>query len=318
MKKLVSLLLALSLLVLSADALAQGTWPAKTINVIVTHGAGGDTDYNARLLSRLLEQKLGVSVVVTNVVGSNGNIAMAQYKDGEKDGYTFVMTNTAALTGNEVTGISDFGYDAFEPVSIYGRQAGENIIVPVDAPYNTLEEMIAASQEKPGTISFGISTGGGVYIAANLLKYKGNAEFNFVDTGDGAARLAALLGGHVDATIVPYSTAAEYVEAGQVKAICTLLEESPALIPGIPAANDTVEGVVINTLYACLAPKGTPAEIVEAMNAAILDVVYNSEEYKKEVNSFNFQEPWALNVEETVAKLSDQRDLFMSVAEYLQ
>ena len=156
MKKLFAMLLALAMLITAASALAD--WPEKDITIICTHGAGGDTDYNARLMARYLEQKLGVSVTVTNVTGSNGNIAMNQYKDGDNSGYTFVMTNTAALVGNEVTGVSDFSYEAFEPVAIYGRQSGENIIVMADSPYNTLQDLIDASQAAPDTITFGIST----------------------------------------------------------------------------------------------------------------------------------------------------------------
>ena len=317
MKKLIVMLLALVLVASCSMAVAEN-WPPQTINMIVTHGAGGDTDYNARLISRLLEEKLGVTIAVSNVTGSNGNIALAQYKDGDNSGNTFVFTNTSALTGNEVTGVSDISYEDFEPVAIYGRQSGENIIVPADAPYNTLGELIEASKANPGSIRFGISTGGGVYIAATLLTYAGGAQFNVIDEGDAAQRLTALLGDHVDATIVPYANIGEYIEAGQIKALCTLLDTPPALIPDIPSASETVPEVVINTNYACLAPKGTDPAIVEALNAAILDIVYNSAEYKEEVNNYNKQEPWALNVEETIESLKEQRDLFMQYIEYLQ
>ena len=135
----------------------------------MTHGAGGDTDYMGRQLATALESELGVSVVVTNVTGANGATCMQQYKDGETDGYTFIATNTAALNGNEATGMVDFGYDAFEPVAVYGMQSGENIVVPADSPYNTLEELIEATKANPGQIKLGISTGGGVYILSCVL-----------------------------------------------------------------------------------------------------------------------------------------------------
>lgn len=305
----------------SSSASAEGTidWPTKTINFAVTHGAGGDTDYMARLLARKLEEKLGVSVVANNITGSNGAICMTEYKDGDTDGYTFVLTNTAALTGNEATGLSDFGYDAFEPVAIYGKQSGENILVPADAPYDTLEELIEASKANPGQIKFGISTGGGVYIASVILEQAAGAQFNIIDNGDAAERITSLLGGHVDVTIAPYSSAKEYIENGDMKSLCTLLEASPDLISDMPTAKDTgCPELVLNTLYACLAPKGTDPAIVEAMNAAILDIVQNDEEFKEEVNSFCFQEPYGLTVDETIAELEKQRELFMSYSEYLQ
>ncbi len=314
MKKLFALLLALCLLAASACAFAESGWPTRDITIICTHGAGGDTDYNARLMARYLEKKLGVAVTVTNVTGSNGNIAMNQYKDGDNSGYTFVMTNTAALVGNEVTGVSDFTYEAFEPVAIYGRQSGENIIVMADSPYNTLQDLIDASQAAPDTITFGISTGGGVYIAATILNANGLA-CNFMDQGDANSRLVALLGGNSQVTDAPYATVKEYIEAGQVKSLCTLLGERPTLIPDIPTASETVPDCVINTLYACLAPKGTDPAVVEAMNAAIMDITANDEEYAKECLNYNLQNPWSLSVEDTLTELKNQRDTFLKYIE---
>ncbi len=321
MKKVAAMALAgaMAMTMIPTTAMAAENWPEKTINFACTHGAGGDTDYMARLLARKLEEKLGQSVVVNNVTGSNGAICMTEYKDGDTDGYTFILTNTAALSGNEATGLADFGYDAFEPVAIYGKQSGENILVPADAPYDTLADLIQASKDAPGQINFGISTGGGVYIASVILAQAAEAQFNIIDTGDAAERLTSLLGGHVDVTIAPYSSAKEYIENGDIKSLCTLLEASPDLIPEIPTAKDTgCEQLVMNTLYVCLAPKGTDAAIVEAANAAIKDIVDNDPEWKEEVNSFCFQEPYCLSVEDTIAELETQRSLFMSYVDFLQ
>lgn len=295
---------------------ASTDWPSKTINVYMTHAAGGDTDYMGRQLATALEDVLGVSVVVTNVTGANGATCMQQYKDGDTDGYTFIATNTAALTGNEATGMVDFGYDAFEPVAVYGIQSGENIVVPADAPYDTLEDLITASQAAPGQIKFGISTGGGVYIQSCVLTNLGGAQFNIIDAGDGATRLTALLGGEVDATSLPYSTAADYIENGQLKSLCTCLSKAPDLLPDQPTASETIPELVIDTEYVLLAPKGTPAEIVEAMNAAILEAT-GTDEWKTMVNEYCLQNPFVLNVEDTVANLKEQRDLFMSFVDFL-
>ena len=294
---------------------AEG-WPSKTINIYMTHGAGGDTDYMGRQLATDLESVLGVSVVVTNVTGSNGATCMQQYKDGDTDGYTFIATNTAALNGNEATGMVDFGYDAFEPVAVYGIQSGENIVVPADAPYDSLGDLIEASKANPGQIKFGISTGGGVYIQSCVLTNLGGAQFNIIDVGDGATRLTALLGGEVDATSLPYSTAADYIENGQLKSLCTCLSKAPDLIPNHPAASDTVPELKIDTEYVLLAPKGTPAEIVEAMNAAVLEAT-GTDDWNTMVNDYCFQNPFVLNVEDTIANLKEQRDLFQSFVPFL-
>lgn len=323
MKKIFALILAVVMLLgmtacggSGKGSDAASSWPNKTINIYMTHGAGGDTDYMGRQLATALEGILGQSVVVTNVTGANGATCMQQYKDGEKDGYTFIATNTAALNGNEATGMVDFGYDAFEPVAVYGIQSGENIVVPADAPYDTLEELIEASKANPGQIKFGISTGGGVYIQSCVLTNLGGAEFNIIDVGDGATRLTALLGNEVDATSLPYSTAADYIENGQLKSLCTCLSKAPTLLPDQKAASETIPELVIDTEYVLLAPKGTPAEIVEAMNAAVLKAT-ETDAWKTMVNDYCFQDPFVLNVEDTIANLKEQRDLFQSFVPFL-
>ena len=295
---------------------AAADWPKENINFMITHSAGGDTDYMGRQLATALEGVLGQSVVVSNVTGSNGATCMQQYKDGDTDGYTFIATNTAALNGNEATGMVDFGYDAFEPVAVYGIQSGENIVVPADAPYDSLTDLIEASKATPGQIKFGISTGGGVYIQSCVLTNLGGAQFNIIDVGDGATRLTALLGGEVDATSLPYSTAADYIANGQLKSLCTCLSKAPDLLPDQKVASETIPELIIDTEYVLLAPKGTPAEIVEAMNAAVLEAT-STDEWKTMVNNYCFQNPFVLNVEDTIANLTEQRNLFQSFVPFL-
>ena len=302
----------------AADAAAD--YPNKTINIICTHGAGGDTDYNARLISRLLEKELGVSVVVNNVPGANGSIALTQYKDENPDGYTLIATNAMSLSTNEASGLSDYGYEAFEPVAVYGKQCGENLLVRADDPSNTLEELINASKEKPETIKLGIAMGGSSYVAALIMAQDKGAQFALVDAGgDGAERMTSLLGGHIDVTIAPYTLAKEYIESGKVKSICTLMSERLPAVPSIPTAKESgVPNLVIDTLYAILAPKGTDPAVVEKLNAAVLKIVNNSEEYKEAIKVYNFQEPYALNVQDSINRLKELREHMMSYAEYLQ
>jgi len=165
-------------------------------------------------------------------------------------------------------------------------------------------------------ITFGISTGGGVYIAATILNANG-LDCNFLDQGDANSRLAALLGGNSMVTDAPYATVKEYIEAGQVKSLCTLLGERPTLIPNIPTASETVPDCVINTLYVCLAPKGTDPAIVKMLNEAIMDITTNNAEYGEECLGYNLQAPWSLSVDDTIAELASQRETFLKYIDLL-
>lgn len=298
---------------------AVDNWPQKPITLIVTHGAGGDTDYNARLLARLLEKDLGQSVVVNNVTGANGSIALTQYKDAKPDGYTFIATNTVALASNEATGLTDYGYQSFEPVAVYGRQCGENILVRKDAPFNTVGEFIEASKNSPGQLKLGVAMGGSSYIASLIMEKKAGAQFAVVDAGDGGDRMTALIGNHIDATIAPYTLAKEYIENGQLKSLGTLLSERSEMLPEIPTAKESgIDELTVDTFYGVLAPKGTDPAIVAKMNAAILKIVNENPEYKEAIATYNYQAPWALNVDETKERLDQQRTHFMNYSQFLK
>lgn len=293
-------------------------YPEKPITMIVTHSAGGDTDYNARLLARLLEKELGQPVVPNNVTGANGSIALEQYKDGENDGYTIIATNSAALTGNKATGLSDFSFESFEPIAVFGKQAGENVLVPASSPYNNIKDLVEASKANPGQIKYGVSMGGAVYVSSVILDKSIGAKFNVVDVGDASQRMTSLLGNHVDVTSVPYSIGKEYVESGQLKSLGTLFSKRVDLLPEIPALSETYPELYFDTLYVILAPKGTDPAIVEKLNKATLNIVNTNPEYKAEVEKMNFQSPWALDVAATKAELQKQYDHLMEFAQYLQ
>ena len=301
----------------NTSSVDMSKYPDKPINMIVTHAAGGDTDYNARLLARLMEKELGQPVVPNNVTGANGSIALDQYKDGDNDGYTIIATNSAALIGNEATGLSDFSYEAFEPIALYGKQAGENVVVRADSPYNNIKELIEASKANPGAIKYGVSTGGGVYVASVIMEKSIGAKFNVIDSGDAANRLTALLGNHVDATSIPYSSAKEYIESGQLKSLGTLLSERSQMLPNIPSTSETYKNLSVDTLYVVLAPKGTDPAVVKKLNEVITKIVKENPEYKAEVEKMNFQSPWVLSVDETLAELKKQRDHYMEFKEFL-
>lgn len=117
--------------------------------------------------------------------------------------------------------------------AISGKQCGENIIVKADATYKTLSEMIEATKKDPNSIKLGVAMDGSSYIAAVVMGLDKGAQFALVDAGgDASGRMTSLLGGHIDATIAPYTLAKEYIASGKVRALATLMSER------LPAAKD--------------------------------------------------------------------------------
>lgn len=294
-------------------------WPGKTVNLIVSMSAGGDGDTLTRLLAVELEKELGTTVVITNISGGNGSVAMDQFvNDTPADGSTFLVNNTAALSANEASGLVDYGYDVTDPVGVFAKHSGEMIWVQASSPYQTMDDLIVASKENPGKIKFGVSMGGSVYAAAVMLQRAG-AEVSLVDAGDGSERIISLLGGHIDACIGGYGIGKEYMESGALRPLCTLMGTRSAALPDVPTAQEAgVEGLEINNLFLILAPKGTDPAIIEKFNQAIQNVTETHDEYREAVENYSGQLAYALGVEDTIKELDAQREQFMAISEYLK
>lgn len=293
-------------------------WPSKTIYVTSTHSVGGDTDYNARLICKYLEEELGVDVVVSNITGGNGSLAMTEFQSMDADGYHFLMTNTVAMAGNEASAMAPFGFEAFDPVAIFGRESGDVLIASPDMPFGDVASFIIYTAENPGKVKLGIATGGGTYAAAVMLQAAG-ANVTPIDLGDGSERLAGLLGGHVDVTFCPFVLAQDYMAKNDVKPLCTLMSQRSIGMPDVPTASELgIDGLVLDAMDVCVAVKGTDPAIIEKMSAAITNIVNNNEGYRSETCEYNFQDPYILNVADTTAQLQAQKDHFMGYADLIQ
>lgn len=270
---------------------AAAEWrPEKTINIIVPFSAGGDTDFNAREYANFLSDVLHTNVIVTNVTGGGGSIASQQVKDSDPDGYT-VLFHTTTFLFNQASGVTDYGLDDFELSCVAGKSAGWCIAVRSDSPYNTLEEMVQASQNTDITLASG---SGGVSSSADCIGSQllaAGAKVRPVEFGGASDKVTGLLGGEVDAIVVPLITAAPYLESGDFKGICVFEQERSKYFPDIPTAAEEGYDAVNPNYYIMMFPKGTPEEIVNTFTGAC-EKVYQMEEYKTAlVESFS-QEPY--------------------------
>lgn len=302
-----------------AESGTNTDWPKKTINLVISMSPGGDGDTLTRLLAVELEKELGVSVAITNVAGGNGSVAMDQFvNDAPNDGTTFLVNNTAALSANQATGLTDYDYTVCDPVGVFAKHSGELLWVQASSPYQSMEDLISDSKKNPGKIKFGVSMGGSVYAAAVMLQNAG-AEVSLVDAGDGAERIVSLLGGQVDLCSAGYGIGKEYIDSGDLRPLCTLMGSRSAALPDVPTAEESgVEGLVINNLFLILAPKGTDPAIIQKFNSAIQKVTADQKEYGEAVTQYSGQPAYALNVEDTIAELEKQRKQFMAISDSLK
>lgn len=299
-------------------AVDSGAMFGDSINFVCCQSPGGDTDTNGRLLTKYLEKELGVNIVFNNLPGSNGAIALTQYKDEAPTADTFLITSSTPLAGNYATGLMDFSYTAYDPVAIFGISSGLMILVPGDSPYNTLEELIEATKERPNEIIYGAPTGGASYLASYLAMNKEyGAKFGFMEAGDGNDRLLALLGGHIDVCDTALPNAKDYMASGELKALATLASIPNAAYPDILPASKDYPKMVEDIYYVLLAIKGTDPDVIDKMNEAVRNVT-NNPEYQKECYDMNLQNALSMSVEDTIQTLEDQKNLFVGLAALME
>lgn len=322
-KFLISATLALSLLsACGSPASSSGeggtiNYPTKTIEIEVAASAGGDTDTNARLIAQYLTEKLGVSVVVTNVNGGGGTIASDDVKSANADGYTLLFTHIM-IHSAEALGLVDYGYDAFEPVSICGQGTGELLLVRSDFPADNYEEFKAEVQANPNTYNYGYSTGGGSHVVGAILQDDGCA-LNMVSVGNASERIIGLAEGTLDCIISAYPTVADYIENGTFKVIGSVASERNENYPDIPTLKEQgLEKCEVDTYYTLYAPKGTDAGIIQILNDAIMDIVENNSNYQDAIKTSYNQAPFALNINDTTSALASYREMCMSVSDLMK
>lgn len=294
---------------------SKGSWPnGKDINIICCYAAGGDVDTALRVLTPYLGQVLGCNVIVTNVNGGNGSIGMEEVMNSDNDGYTLLAINTASLSANTVTGLSEHTYKDMEVVGIWGRYSGETIYAKKDAPFSNLEEFVDYARENK--VTMGVSMGGAVYAACVAMIADG-LQLELIDAGDGPERVIQAANGSLDCAVASYANGNGYVENGDVKRLATFMADRIAADPDMPSVSEAIPSAVINTLFALLAPKGTDPEICQILNDAIMTCYEDYPEYVEVIEEYTLQSAEPMNIEDSIAELEVQRQNFLSYEEYL-
>ncbi|MGJ8627961.1 MAG: Bug family tripartite tricarboxylate transporter substrate binding protein [Sulfitobacter sp.] len=259
---------AVGLVVLAGAAMADD-WPEKGINLTVGYGAGGTTDSTARVLASLLEEDLGVSVTVINKPGGGGSVAAALASAQRPDGYNvFTFTTGAAVLSPHT---QDLPYDPlndFTFISQYGAWH-LGVVAQADAPYDTLEELIAYSKENPGDVSYAIAgTGTPQHLTMIRLGDEEELDWKAVPFQGGAASVTALLGGHVDVM----AGATEWlpqVQSGDFKLLAVLTDQRMEQFPDVPTLKDLGYDIAAPSILGIAGPAGIPDEVVTRLDAAI-------------------------------------------------
>lgn len=277
-KKLMGAVMALGL---SAGAVFAQDYPTKEIQGIIQWGAGGSTDVVMRSVTPHAEAALGGTVVMQNMTGAVGAIALNYVADAEADGYNLLMGAENPLL-YKVMGLGDKDYSEFTPISILARGT-PMLVANNDAPFDDYPGMMDYIAKNPGALRFGATGPGGLpsVITAMMNTVEGKMDVIAVPyDGDGPA-LTALQGGAVDVMPVVLGLAIEGIRAGTMKPIAIFDTAQNPKLPDVPLVTEYNQGY--NTylpwgpFFGVFVKNGTPDDVVAKLAAAYATGAQNAD-----------------------------------------
>jgi len=266
-------LVTLCLLVLSTSAVRAQEFPTHPIRLVSPYPPGGSTDFLARVVATGMSETLGQPVVVDYKTGANGSIAAQEVARAAPDGYTILLVGSGAMTINESL-YKNLPYDSskdFAPLTVAVRMPLVVIANPA-SPFKTMEDIVAAAKENPGTLSCGT---GGIgteqHLALELFNKSVGADILHVPYRGGAPAIGDLMGGRIDLMFMQVPGALAQLQAGKVRAIAVTSSKRSATLPDVPTmAESGFPGRDAESWYGFVMPARVPAEIGQRLYQSIV------------------------------------------------
>ncbi|HEY5379835.1 MAG TPA: tripartite tricarboxylate transporter substrate binding protein [Pseudolabrys sp.] len=248
-------------------------YPNRPIHVYTTSSAGGISDVFMRVLNDALQKSLGQPLIIENKPGGGGNLAARVCQDATPDGYTICIINADTILYNQFV----FKKIPFEPeklvpiVNLF--HLIQAVVVNSDLHVKSMDELVALSKQKPGTLNYLTASIPSVVYMDSLKRDKG-ADWVRVPFRGGGEAVTAVLGGSTPIAIIGIGNVMGQIKAGKMTALTLVNNKRTPLLPNVPTWADIgYKGAASETFYGLFAPPGTPKAIIDKLNAEIVKVV---------------------------------------------
>jgi tripartite-type tricarboxylate transporter receptor subunit TctC len=260
---------AAALPALSRIARAQ-SYPTRPVRIIVVAAAGGGADITARLMGQWLAERLGQPFIIENRPGAGGNIGTEAVVRASPDGYTLLLVGLNNAVS--ATLYQKLNFDFIRDIApVAGIIRAPNVMeVNPAVPAKTVPEFIAYAKANPGKINMASAgTGSTPHVAGELFKMMTGLDMLHVPYRGGAPAMTDLISGQVQVMFEPVAGPLEHIRAGRLRALAVTTATRSAALPDLPTVGEFVPGYEASSWYGIGAPRGTPAEIVDALNKAV-------------------------------------------------
>ena len=254
-----------------APAGAQAPYPNRPITVVVPFAAGGPTDTVTRLVAEAMGRDLNTSVVVENVGGAGGTLGAARVAQARPDGYTLLLHHIGMGTTPSL--YRRLSYDAvggFAPVGLV-TEVPMTIIARKDIPAGNLAELVALVRQQREKLNYAnAGIGAASHLCGLLFQKAVDAPMTTVPYRGTGPAMTDLIGGTVDVMCDQTTNTTEQIRANAVKVFAVTTPQRLASLPDVPTTAEAgLPGMEVTIWHALYAPKGTPAEVVNRLSAAL-------------------------------------------------
>src|SRR5690242_6375093 len=267
---------AVSGLVLVAQPAFSQSYPTKPIHILSPYAPGGISDIASRILGAKLTEAWGQQVVVENRPGGNGFIAMTAGAKAAPDGYTLVMVTVGDVAINPAM-FKEMPYDVERDLAPIAMVSDAPMVLAAhaDAPFRSVAEAIAAAKAQPGRISVATPGNGSVnQIVLEWMALNTGTRFQHIPYKGGAPAAAALAAGDIPLGVLASSSVAPHVKSGRMRVLAVTGAKPSAFSPEWPTLQSQgVKDVDASNWTLLLAPKGTPKEVTNKLQAEVVKVL---------------------------------------------
>jgi tripartite-type tricarboxylate transporter receptor subunit TctC len=267
------LIIAIALTALAGIAGVQAqTYPSRQITIVVPFPPGGSTDVAGRIMAEKMRPLLGQPVIIENVGGAGGSIAVGRVARAAPDGYTIDIGQWDTHVGSIIYPLNYDLQKDFEPIGLISVNP-QLMVARKMLPADDLKGLVAWMNANPGKATF-VNQNAAAQVSGILLQQLTGTQVQFIPYRGAGPAMTDLISGQVDLLVVQGAVALPQVRGGTIKAIVNLSPNRSASMPDIPTSDEGgVPGLYMSGWFGFFAPKGTPKDIIDKLNSAMVQVL---------------------------------------------